>query len=287
MRRKSDPLYHAWPFLAAMLACSDPTGTDEDAYEVTYDDGAAVYAVRPAGGDPVEIPGTRIEQSIYDVTWSPDARRVAFTQEGCPPLQNCNYRLTLLNLETGQQTSIAGGGGHDATQPMWAPSGERIAYIRNNAELRIVNANATDDRRVGNGLYYVRNPSWSPDGSQIAATARDATNFNLLIVIVDVESGEQVDTVGAGYGPSWSPDGTRIVFTADEVLVVVRLADGHRRVIGEYAYEPAWSPDGQWIAYEKITNRVHVVRPDSTGDHPLSPEGVFTRRPAWRRVPDR
>ena len=265
-----------WSACCLVLACSqDGTGPAAPRYDLTFDNGGAIYETS------VDSPQVRLvmQDSLptYDLSWSPDGRRVAFTRAYGGEGPVFYYRVLIYNTGDGSQSELTHGP-DDSFQPAWSPDGTRIAYLTRapdsiDATLRTVRPDGTDDRPLGTERYYVRPPDWSPDGRELAATRHDMT-----IVRVDAVTGAVVRAVAAGVSPTWSPDGRRLAFVADGITNT-NVDGSHPTVIAFTGYEPAWSPEGTWIAVE--AGDIDVIPPgarDTTAIRPIAPG----RRPAWR-----
>lgn len=263
-----------------LQACGhDTTAPVAPRYNLTFDDGWAVY----------ETPGESLQIRVvlqdtlttYDISWSPDGRRVAFTREYMT--NPVHYRVVIYNTDDGSQSELTHGP-DDSFQPAWSPDGAQIAYLSRppgafDATLRMVRPDGTNDRQLDTTHYYVRPPDWSPDGRQLAATRSD-----LMVVVVDAVTGSVVRAIAPGISATWSPDGRRLAFVANGITIMD--ADGsHAKVIPFTAYEPAWSPAGTWIAVQ--AGDVYLIAPDSLIPLGSNDSTVIRRiapgnRPAWR-----
>src|SRR5688500_8492524 len=99
--------------------------------------------------------------------------------------------------------------------PAWSPDGRRLVYEsrrHGRAQLYVMNADGTGERRLTNSVGEDTHPSWSPDGALIVFDSYRDSVFNLYVIRAD-GTGERRFTQ--------SPPGAR----------------------GEFARHPAWSPD--------------------------------------------
>jgi len=107
-------------------------------------------------------------------------------------------------------------GNTPATRPVWSPQGDRILYTSGNADLRIMNADGSEDRELF-AHWGLEGYSWSPDGRWIAVSRYDA-NFNSDILILPAAGGEAVNiTRHPDYdeNPVWSADGAMLAWNTN------------------------------------------------------------------------
>jgi Tol biopolymer transport system component len=150
---------------------------------------------------------------------SPDGTTIAMTSDLPDPSQS-DVTLKLLNLRNSRITDP----GLDQRPPLghqdpaWHPSGERVAYVRNDRDgakgtPRIyVYTPETERTRAITGPGYLH-PSWSPDGRFLAVTR--TTSFGTDVVIIDAATGGelvQVTNDGDSWGPVWSPAGNQLAY---------------------------------------------------------------------------
>jgi Tol biopolymer transport system component len=187
-----------------------------------------------------------------------------------------------------------------AGSPTWSPDGRRIAFAgmtKHGVHIFV--------KRLGGRVWQITRgsdiwlaPTWSPDGRWIAAVRKDFEGADLYESIVAMRrdgtrkrvlyDGGQRSTME----PAWSPDGTSIAFVHNDVdikgadpniYVVPRRGGEARRITGVGLQEgPDWSPDGSLIAYSwgyynLSYDAVHVLRPDGTGEAPVTD----AKDPAW------
>jgi dipeptidyl aminopeptidase/acylaminoacyl peptidase len=167
-----------------------------------------------------------------------------------------------------------------ASDPAWAPDGNRIAFANTNMEnggIWIVRADGTGSRRVTQESTDTA-PAWAPDGNRLAFV-RNQNRFDRIFVVNEDGGGLGVVTPFVDVhvqDPEWSPDGTRFVFSdGADVYVVNADGSGLRKLTGRGTPGelrggrwPTWSPDGGAIAFAS-GDSIRVIRPDGTANREL------------------
>jgi TolB protein len=198
-------------------------------------------------------------------------------------------------------------------QPVWAPDGRRLAYVRacflacpagtpTGAAIRIVGADGSDDRFVLQTAAYDPAPTWSPDGERLAFSDQG----DLWTAGADGSGAERITQTPEPEGtPTWSPDGTEIAFVVEDgccssgIDAVRPDGTGRRTIVAPppppaggvnfYQY-PDWAPGGGRLVFaherscEATGQHLHFVNRDGTGG-PAPDEGYFcylvTTHPSW------
>jgi Tol biopolymer transport system component len=194
------------------------------------------------------------------------------------------YTIAADGSDRQRLTTIAGG--HESTDPDWAPDGRSIAFVRdasvhgsaddedeneiNRSQIWVMAPDGSAQRPfapVSPDNAYDGSPAWAPDGTRLAfARTRSGQRHSRSSLIVTGADGagrhtvvpaEKNDLLSLG-SIDWSPDGSTILYTrttlADNgyfhpALYSVPAAGGLPHRIAREAGEPAWSPDGRRIAF--------------------------------------
>jgi Tol biopolymer transport system component len=202
----------------------------------------------------LEPPGDGSLGVFSEARWSPDGTKIALTFTEGNRYSGYSWDVYVLNADGTGMRRLVPGPQADRSSPTWSPDGTKLAYVESPADVHVVGADGSDDRRLARGL----DPAWSPDGKRIAfARPVAGDDTDLYVVGVDgampaqLTSGPQSDRA-----PDWSPDGSKIAFqrggqSVNGIYVIGSEGSSLRR-LGEcrFCNHPAWSPDGRKIAYD-------------------------------------
>ena len=232
-------------------------------------------------------------RNIVEYRWSPDGSRIAFTQvelEG----NDIITVVWVMNATGTDPQELA----REASGPTWSPDSRSIAYVSSADQIhvRIIEADASGDRRLTDESVDAFQPAWSPTADEIAFRTLAGSEIMLIPadggIPLDLTDGQGVDD-----GPVWSPDGQRIAFNTSppnaplESEIAVMNRDGTGRTLltnrPGFDFNPDWSPDGSRIVFVQseegdTDSEVFVMNADGTDPINLSnrPES-FETAPDW------
>ncbi len=136
----------------------------------------------------------------------------------------------------------------------------RIAYVVKSTgrfELKIADADGSNDQAALASREPIISPTWSPDGSKLAYVSFEAKKP--VVYVHDLASGRRhvaANFKGSNSAPAWSPSGKQlaVVLTKDgssQLYVVNVDGSGVTRIATSSGIdtEPRWSADGQYLYF--------------------------------------
>jgi len=175
------------------------------------------------GGDATRL--TRTASLETQARWLRGDRAVVFVSWSAD-----GGKIMLHDVAAGTTRALTQEG--DATQPTPSRDGRLVAYLRDGKELRVVNADGTNDRKLATGIFP-RAPfdggrvmAWSPDNNWVAFLTRGARGFtNAHVVPVTGGDARAVSFLGSSNSGDllWTPDGTALLFTTSQRTEPSRL----------------------------------------------------------------
>jgi Tol biopolymer transport system component len=264
-------------------------------------DGSDVRPLLPASFD-----------NSFDVAFSPDGRRFAFTTILDPGY----FELHVASVDGTRIARLTNNiDVHDAG-PAWSPDGGELAFVSDrtgNFDVHLlslrrpsavfdVTRNPANDCACYDPFNVFAAPSFSPDGRRIAFTSDLAApehNVDVYVINRDgintrrLTSAPEVDAE-----PDWSPNGRWIAFQrasadgASSALYVMNARGGALRQLthdNANNRQPAWSPDGRKIAYSSNLGGsydIWLMNADGSNPQNLTHDAAYDERPAWQPSDD-
>jgi len=161
------------------------------------------------------------------------------------------------------------------------------------AEIYIMNADGSDQRRVTYNSHFDLGANLSPDGKTVAfhqTLAGPDCPCTIQLVAVDDSSTER--TLSDGTWPSWSPDGKRIAFNSlgvggvGDIWVINVDGTGLTNVTQSASGEarPVWSPSGRQIAFQSNRSgnaEIWIMDADGSGAVQITNDPMLDQAPDW------
>jgi Tol biopolymer transport system component len=231
-------------------------------------------------------------------SWSPDGRRIAFTQQSCA---SCQPRLAVVRADGGEPRPLFLPEQERPAGPAaWSPDGRRllltVADELGETELLVVPLRGGAARKVS-GSEDAGEAAWAPDARRIVFS-REVDEEHRLFLADPRGHGVRALT-GPGFSaasPDWSPDGSSIAFarldrTYTWDVCVLTLAAGARRCLTHgraNEREPAWSPSGRALLFSSDESggtagrrTLHLVDAGTGRRRVLTGTSVDASAPAW------
>ena len=223
-------------------------------------------ALMKADGSEQKIVLTNKDGFVLAPSWSPDGKRIAFSQgmyfrSGPHPLG----QVSLINSDgTGLQSISVDG--TNSGFPSWSPDGQKLVYEQDGHLVVLETGTNQRTNLTTPGAQRDNFPKWSPRGDWIAFTSdRDGDEqFRIYLIRPDgTDLHKLTDSPGDAHC-SWSPDGKSLVFAS------ARMG---------FKDERALSKDGQ--PYGEL----FVIRVDGTGLRQLTDNQWEDGTPIWFAEP--
>jgi Tol biopolymer transport system component len=174
------------------------------------------------------------------------------------------------------------------TRPVFSPDGTKVAFLRDNADIVIVDADGSHERVVTTqpaiGVWYL---SWTPDSASVVA----GLTGQLVAFDIDRPGDPRVlvENPAAG-GDAWNnqmsglfrpPSGDQLLLVRSGTLSVVDADGSNRKVLVDQTrtdigysdlWGAVWSPDGSKIAFVAVVDenlRVYIMNADGSDLHLL------------------
>jgi Tol biopolymer transport system component/uncharacterized surface protein with fasciclin (FAS1) repeats len=292
----------------APAAASTITATGRIAYfagaDYSPNSHLEIYLINPDGSGKIQVTDNLYSDDL--AVLSPDGQQIAFVsdRDGGDEIYLMPAPATQDEAAAADQAAVrlAQNGAQDqdvqwTLSPQWSPDGNQIAFVSNhegNAEIYVINADGTGQKRLTNNPATDTSPSWAPDGKHIAFGSDRGGNVDVYVMNADGSDAQDLTNDPAYDGaPAWSPDGQRIAFISDRTgtvgQVFVMQADGSNPT--NLSNSPAndftviWSPDSAYLAFsrEESGGLFHIMRPDGSSQTLVPVDGLATISTSWGR----
>ena len=288
--------------------------TDKVFFQYEYYPGIDLWVMNTDGSDKKKLASLNVTPLGYNPTISPDGEKICyFTPYGTgyywvkwknetwtrfdyePRVDRRN--MDILARETHADIFVMDANGGNKTKIasdidltcsgysdlIWSPNGKKILFQTStlssnnpieNFDIRIMDADGGNKKRLTNYPEYDTSPKWSSDGKKIAYRSGNLSNFDIWTMNPDGSDKKQLTAGALITDFDWSPDGRRIAYIswltkdpkAKEIWIMD--ADGsNKELLLSVPCDPsrvgmglAWSPDGSKIAFDY--HMVDVVNSD-------------------------
>lgn len=282
-------------YLGALLAAcdsGDKAGNGTVATATEAGPGRIAFWQEGQGDEPnlfvmAPDPKARLQGLVkgFDLTWSPDGKRIAFAREeetSAPTLVG-DWGIWVLSVANPDSLRRLTPETVYAEHPAWSPDGTTIAFsgfvrkgdIGRAPDVFVMPAAGGMARAITDSPDFEEEPSWSPDGREILYSRFGEAELDSPdLWVMNADGSEQhaiTQTPDYDYSPAWSPDGENIAFQRqyppfdgvtinNEIVVVNRDGSNFRRLTRNKSFDdrdPAWSPDGDQIVF--VSDRTGVA----------------------------
>ena len=246
----------------------------------------------------------RITDFGFHPSWSPDGQQIVFCTEeiSSPYGRSSTAAVWVVESKGGQPRKLFDG---DAVEPVWSPSGTRIAYWAvdtGQRDLYTIPAAGGTRTAVTFDAAVDWGPKWSGDGRYLYFSSDRSGSMNIWRVAIDETTGAvkgELEPITQGVTAAdqvtLSRNGARLVFRSaaaatNPVSIPFDLATerlGTPKAIVDRTgnlVPTSVSPDGQWLALWNPFERqedVFVMRVDGTGLRRLTDDGFRDRVAVW------
>lgn len=299
------------PLAALVAAVRRPVfratpGTEAIVFRAGRDRGINLYVMHLDGTQQTRLTNMRLRPTDWlSVFFSPYADLVTnFRPQPAPDGQGITFISNFEGENLFYQIHLDGSGLRSIPSPLagntgavLSPDGQRLAYLRTDGQLAVINRDGSDERCLTCGTAGAPSiPAWSPDSTQIVFPFQEGDQPNLYRINVDGTHLQRLThTPGAGnVNPAWSPDGQHIVFRSDragdtsEIYVMNEDGSNQQRLTTGGGIEPSWSPDGRRIVFvagpKGGSAEIYVMNADGSAQTRLTFNNSSDNEPIWVRV---
>jgi Tol biopolymer transport system component len=150
----------------------------------------------------------------WDARPSPDGKFIVFNLRRFDDLNRLD--IVLLEITTGEQSTLYGKPSVRAMSPKWSPDGKWISFIAQEGqreELYLIQPTGEGLHQLTNAGQDIFQYEWSPSGNQILAVENKGGSFELMLL--ETESGAKSalrSEAGIHSNPNWAQDESYITF---------------------------------------------------------------------------
>ena len=211
--------------------------------------------------------------------WSPDGQKIAFAGIGDEEIgrENRKAKIHVVAPDGKDLQKLAEDILSTDTEPAWSPDSRRIAFASwregRTAEIYVMDANGTNQKRLTHNMVSDRQPAWSPDGNKIAFFS--VLDEDTTIAMINADGTNQRNLTEevlngiweSNSSPAWSPDGHTIAYVSgiqgrNDTAINLMTVDGvHLKRLGKLHNGVDYSPDwlaGAALAVSPASNQITI-----------------------------
>jgi dipeptidyl aminopeptidase/acylaminoacyl peptidase len=259
--------------------------------------GVGAVVSQQGGQIPLRADQAASAGGVYDFTWSPDGKNIAYIS-----MQSGTSDVWIIPSTGGTARRITSSAALKK-QPRWSKDGKWIAFVTiqsgDAGDIFVANV---DDQIVTNLTESPaddREPAWSPDSRQIAFISRTGNRTRAALIDRETKSAKTL-VEAAVQQLAWSPDGKNIAYVANPLLTndnrrenddifLLPSEGGMPRLLtpGTTRFRdvaPTWAPDSRQIAYASDTSghsNIKVVDIQTGAQKTFVAGTVDSLQPRW------
>jgi Tol biopolymer transport system component/DNA-binding winged helix-turn-helix (wHTH) protein len=260
-----------------------------------------IYIAPALGGAAHKVlsPLGTIEWERGSLSWSPDGKKLIFTDGKSAKSPSSIYSLRLDTLQTQKVTNPSELSDGDSS-PAFSPDGSKIAFLRGTEgavrDIFIAEASGGNPRQLTFDRRYVSGLAWTADSSAVVFSSDRGGKFSLWRISADGGAPVRLPVGGEdAFSPAISRQGNHLAYTqrsAKWSIVRVSLKnpqakDAITRVLSSTQQDSFahFSPDSTRIAFQSVrsgTQEIWLASIDGTNLVKLTSfEGPLTGSPTW------
>jgi Tol biopolymer transport system component len=219
-------------------------------------------------------------------------------------------QVVLMDLDSGNVTSLTAGFGGEYYRPVWSPDGNWLAMREeismDGGGIAVMTVGMEGGRPVGSPpseLYhgFADGPTWSPHGASVAFVSTEGGG-GWTAYWKDLEGGPTIRLPGIPQHATdlaWSPDGTWLAFSyydnpseqIKDIYIIHPDGTGLTRLTNTPDADedgPAWSPDSRQIAFSGRDQsgsvgprNIYRMNTDGSSVTPVTKDPASEFDPAW------
>ena len=263
---------------------------EQIAFSSTRTGNADVWKIESTGANSVNLSNNPASDSRP--FWSPNGKKIAFLsyRNG-----DANIEIWVMNPDGSEQKQLTNNPSGEVFAPDWSPDGSKIVFSNNrsgNFEIRLIDADGTNPKKLTADPGVDSGPRWSPDGSEIIFVSNRTGNNDIWIMDANgLNKTQLTNNPEFDEKPIWSPDGSQIAFESKRSGnrdIWLMEADGTnlKNLTNNPGFDhfACWSPDGTKIAFR--SNRtgnfeIWVIDANGTNLTMLTNDPATDVNPRW------